>query len=256
MDIATAVGLLFGLFCIVWSIMSAPGGEVFINIPSMMITVGGMIAATLIHFSLGQVMSIIGIMKKTLFYRLPSEHDLIQKMVNYSAISRRDGNLALEQHLGTAGDKFLVKGLQMAIDGQDAAAISDHLTLEIQYLQERHADGKKMLEFMGNAAPAWGMIGTLIGLVQMLGSLNDPSQIGAGMAVSLLTTFYGAFLSNLVFLPTAGKLGMRSKKESILRQMIVEGVASLARGESPTAVRERMQAFISAKHREDLKPKI
>lgn len=256
MDIATVIGLLFGLFCIVWSIMSAPGGEVFINLPSLLITVGGMIAGTLIHFQLGQVLSLINIMKKTLFYKLAQDQELIQKMVNYSAINRRDGALALEQQLASAGDKFLVRALQMVIDGQNPEAIEEQLGMEIQYLQERHADGKKMLEFMGNAAPAWGMIGTLIGLVQMLGSLNDPSQIGVGMATSLLTTFYGSFLSNLVFLPLAGKLGMKSKKESLLRQMTVVGVLSLAKGDSPTSVRERMQTFVSASQRADLKPKV
>ena len=128
--------------------------------------------------------------------------------------------------------------------------------MEIQYLQERHADGKRMLEFMGSAAPAWGMIGTLIGLIQMLRALDNPSNIGQGMAIALLTTFYGAFMANLVFLPMAGKLGIRSKKEATLRQMISEAAMALARGDSPTAVRERMQTFVSAKQRGEFKPRI
>jgi len=255
-DIATAFGLFFGLLCIVWSIMSSDGAAVFINIPSMLVTVGGMTAATFIHFSLKQVFSVFSVMKKTVFYQLPTEQELIQKMVDYSAISRRDGVLALQNQLNAAGDSFLIYALRLVIDGQKPEAIEDQLGMEIQYLQERHSDGKKMLEFMGNAAPAWGMIGTLIGLVQMLQALDDPKSIGGGMAISLITTFYGAFLANLVFLPLAGKLGMRSKKEATVRQMIVEGSLAIARGDSPTAVRERMQTFISVKHREDLKPRI
>jgi len=113
-----------------------------------------------------------------------------------------------------------------------------------------------MFEFMGSAAPAFGMIGTLIGLIQMLRTLDDPSKIGAGMATALITTFYGAALANMILLPMAGKLGIRSKKETMVREMVVEGLLAIARGEGPTAVREKMQAFVSAAHREELKPKV
>lgn len=256
MDIATGFGLLFGLACVVWSISSSPGGIVFINVPAMAITIGGMTAATFIHFSLKQVTSIVSVMKKTLFCRVPAEQELIQKMVNFSAICRRDGALSLEKHLPDAGDSFLVKAMRLVIDGQTPEVIEDQLGIEIQYLQERHSDGKNLLEFMGASAPAWGMIGTLIGLIQMLGALDDPSKIGGGMATALITTFYGAFLANLIFLPLAGKLGTRSKKEARLRQMMVEGAMGISRGESPTAVRERLQSFISVRHREEVRPNV
>ncbi len=256
MDIATVIGVLAGFACVGVAVVAGGSAEVFVNVPSLMITVGGMISATLIHFSLGQVLGILAVVKKTLFYKLPTESELIQKMVNYSAINRRDGALALERQIPDAGDSFLVKGLQMIIDGQSEEVIGDQMALEVQYLQERHASGKKVLEFMGSSAPAFGMIGTLIGLVQMLGTLEDPSQIGVGMATALITTFYGAFLANLVFIPLAGKLGIRSKRETFLREMIVEGVLGIVRGQSPTEVRERMQAFVSAKNREELRPNI
>lgn len=256
MDIATIVGILAGCACIVISVMIGGDIRLFVNIPSMGITVGGMLSATLIHFSLGQVLGIVSVVKKTVLYQLPTEQDLIQKMVNYSAINRRDGALALEQQVATAGDGFLVKALQMVIDGQSEEGIEKQLGVEIQYLQERHSDGKKILEFMGASAPAFGMIGTLIGLVLMLSNLDDPTSIGGGMATALLTTFYGAFLANLLFIPLAGKLGIRSKKEIMLREMTVEGILGIVRGESPTAIRERMQAFVSARHRADLKPNI
>jgi chemotaxis protein MotA len=256
MDIATVIGLLAGVGCIVLPVAMGGDAKTFVHVPSMAIVIGGMTCATLIHFSLGQVLKIVAVIKKTLFYKLPSENGLIQKMVNYSAINRRDGALALERQIPDAGDDFLVKGLQMVIDGQSEDAIEKQLYMEIQYLQERHADGKKILEFMGASAPAFGMIGTLIGLVQMLGSLSDPSQIGGGMAVALITTFYGAFVANLVFLPMAGKLGIRSKREMLLREMIVEGLLGIVRGESPTGVREKMQAFVSERNREDFKPNI
>jgi chemotaxis protein MotA len=125
--------------------------------------------------------------------------------------------------------------------------------MEIQHLQDRHAIGKKILEFMGAAAPAFGMIGTLIGLVQMLRSLESPEKIGAGMAVALITTFYGALSANLIFIPLAGKLGLYSKAESTVMEMIVEGVCSIARGDNPTAVREKVQLFVSQGRREEVK---
>ena len=256
MDIATIIGVVAGFACIFVSVIAGGSAKMFFHIPSMAIVVGGMVSATLIHFSLGQVLRILSVVKKTVFCKLPMEQELIQKMVNYSAINRRDGALALEQQIPEAGDSFLVQGLQMVIDGQSEDNIEKHLQMEITYLQERHANGKKILEFMGASAPAFGMIGTLIGLVQMLGTLESPDQIGAGMAVALITTFYGALLANVLFIPLAGKLGTRSKKESLLREMIVEGLLGIVRGESPTAVREKMQAFVSGKNREELKPSI
>jgi chemotaxis protein MotA len=255
-DLATILGILAGFACVGVAIVGGGGGAVFIHIPSMLITIGGMISATLIHFSMGQVLGIFGVVKKTLFYRLPTEQDLIQKMVNYAAINRRDGALALERQLPEAGDSFLVKGLQMVIDGQNEEAVEDQLGLEIRYLQERHQMGRKVLAFMGAAAPAFGMIGTLIGLVLMLKTLDDPSKIGGGMATALITTFYGAFMANLFFIPLSGKLGIRSKRETFLREMVLEGVLGIIRGQSPTEVRERMQAFVSAKNREELKPSV
>ena len=254
MDIATVVGLIAGIACVAMPVILGADAAVFVHVPSMGIVIGGMVCATLVHFSLGQVLRIMAVVKKTLFCRLPGENDLIQKMVNYSAINRRDGALALERQIPDAGDEFLVKGLQMVIDGPRADALAQPLSMEIQCLQDRHADGKKILEFMGSSAPAFGMIGTLIGLVQMLGSLSDPSKIGEGMAVALITTFYGAFVANLLFLPMAGKLGIRSKRESLLREMVVEGLLGIVRGESPTGVREKMQAFVSANSRQELKP--
>ncbi len=256
MDIATIIGVFCGFACVIVSVVSGGSAKVFIHIPSMAITVGGMFSATLIHFSLGQFLRISSVVKKTLFCKLALEHDLMQKMVNYAAINRRDGALALEQHLAQAGDPFMVKGLQMVIDGQTEEDIDKQLGMEIEYLQQRHQDGKKILEFMGASAPAFGMIGTLIGLIQMLGSLSSPEGIGAGMATALITTFYGALLANLLFNPLAGKLGIRSRKESMLREMILEGVLCIVRGESPTNVREKLQTFVSAGHREELKPTV
>jgi chemotaxis protein MotA len=238
---------------IITAIVAGGGWQMFIHIPSMAITIGGMLCATLIHFSLPQFLGIFSIVKKTIIVKVPSQSELIQKMVNYAAINRRDGALALEQEIPNLDNSFFIKGLQMLVDGRDAEQIRDFMSIEIQYLENRHSTGKKILEFMGAAAPAFGMIGTLIGLVQMLRNLSSPEAIGGGMAVALLTTFYGALSANLVFIPLAGKLGIYSKAETTAIEMIVEGVCAIAQGDNPTIVREKMQAFISQGRREEVK---
>ena len=253
MDIATIIGILLGFMVITTSIVAGGGWEIFIHIPSMAITMGGMLCATLIHFSLPQFLGIFSIVKKTIIAKVPSQSELIQKMVNYAAINRRDGALALEQEIPNLDNSFFIKGLQMLVDGRDAEQIRDFMSIEIQYLEDRHSTGKKILEFMGSAAPAFGMIGTLIGLVQMLRSLDSPDAIGGGMAVALLTTFYGALSANLIFIPLAGKLGIYSKAETTAIEMIVEGICAIAQGDNPTIVREKMQAFISQGRREEVK---
>jgi chemotaxis protein MotA len=256
MDIATIIGVLLGLVVILGAIVSGGGWQSFLHVPSLAITIGGMLCATMIHFSLPQFLGIFSIIKKTIVARIPSQSGLIQNMVNYAAINRRDGALALEQELRNVRDLFFLKGLQMLIDGQDPEAIRELMLLEIQYLQDRHSNGKKILEFMGAAAPAFGMIGTLIGLIQMLRNLDSPESIGAGMAVALLTTFYGAFAANLIFIPLAGKLGIYSQAETTAKEMITEGVCAIASGDNPTTVREKMQAFVSQSRREEVKANV
>ena len=256
MDIATIIGILAGFGVVVGAIVLGGGATSFLHIPSILIVVGGMLCTVLIHFSLGQFLSIFGIVKNTFVNKATSLGDLVQQMVNYAAINRRDGALALEQEMRNVDNKFLGKGLQALVDGQEEDDIRDLMNMEAIYMQQRHADGKKILEFMGASAPAFGMIGTLIGLVQMLQNLSDPNSLGQGMAVALLTTFYGAVIANLIFIPLAGKLGQYSKKELLAMEMTVEGICSIVKGDSPTIVREKMQAFVSACKREEVKVNI
>ncbi len=256
MDVATIIGVLLGFMVVIGAIVVGGGWQSFIHIPSMAITLGGMLCATLIHFSLPQFLGIFSVIKKTIIARIPLQSELIQKMVNFAAINRRDGALALEQEIPNLDNSFFIKGMQMLVDGRDSEQIRDFMSIEVQYLQDRHSTGKKILEFMGAAAPAFGMIGTLIGLVQMLRSLDSPDAIGGGMAVALLTTFYGALAANLIFIPLAGKLGIYSKAETTTIEMIVEGICSIAEGDNPTVVREKLQAFMSQSRREEVKASV
>lgn len=253
MDIATIIGLILGTVVIVAPIILGGVPMAFFDVPSMCVVMGGTICSVLIHFSMPQFLAIFAIIKKTFMVKISSPSELTQQMVNFAAVNRRDGALALEEQLRNIEDQFVTKGLQMLVDGQEEDGIRDMMSLEIQYIHERHSEGKKILEFMGASAPAFGMIGTLIGLVMMLQNLSDPSSIGAGMAIALLTTFYGAVLANLVFIPLSGKLGIYSKKEIISMEMTMEGICSISRGENPTVVREKMQSFVSPSKREDVK---
>ena len=258
MDIATTLGVVLGFVVIFGTIAFESKGKmaIFFNIPAIAIVVGGTICATMIHFSMKQFLGVLSVVKKTLLIKIASPQEMIQRMVNYSAINRRDGALALEQEIGKVKNPFLSKGLQMLVDGADEHAIRDLLGLEIQYMEERHGMGKKILDFMGASAPSFAMVGTLIGLVSMLSSMENPDEIGRGMATALVCTFYGALIANLVFIPMGGKLGQYSKAEKISMEMIVEGVCSIAKGDNPTAVGEKMQVFISTKHREAVKAKV
>jgi chemotaxis protein MotA len=257
MDIATIVGILVGFGCLFVAIM-ADGGQfgAFFHVPAIVIVVGGTLAATCVHFSLGQVLSLMNFIKKTFLHKSISEAEAIQEIIDCAAISRREGALAIQNRLKTIKDGFLVRGLYLVIDGSAPEAIHGHLQREISNLAERHFHGKKMLEFMGGGCPAFGMVGTLVGLVQMFSNMESPEQIGKGMAVALVCTFYGAFVANLFFLPLAGKLGIRSRKEVFLKTMIMEGVLGIARGDGPTQVREVMETFVSERGREEIKANV
>ncbi len=256
MDIATILGTIFGILVILGTIMYEGDLRVFFNIPALAIVFGGMSCATMIHFSMSQFLGIFSVIKKALFHKAVPPQEMIQNMVNYAAINRRDGALALEQEIPKTKDSFLVRGLQMLIDGQKEHDIRELLGMEIQYLQERHATGKKILDFMGASCPSFAMVGTLIGLVSMLSKMENPDEIGRGMAVALVCTFYGALFANLLFLPLGGKVGLYSKSEIMSKEMVIEGVCAISKGESPTAVREKMQLFVSGNRREQIKAKV
>jgi chemotaxis protein MotA len=250
MDIATIVGMVLGLGLVLGSIAIGNGGLVpFIDIPSVMITVGGSFAALLINFPLSSVLGVVGVVKHCFLHSLPTPTEVIEQFKELSAVARRDGLLALEERLADVGDEFMARGLGMVIGGSSKEEIQLVMETEISSSDERHKLGKKVIDGLGASAPAFGMIGTLIGLVQMLRSLDDPSQIGGGMATALLTTLYGAVIANLFCIPLAGKLETRNKQEILVRELTVAGLLSLVEGQSPRTVEGRLSAFLSPKVR-------
>lgn len=245
MDIATVLGIFVAGGLVITSILMGGSGTWFINYPSMMIVIGGTMGATLLAYPLSDLLSVFGVVKNVFLHRSPSTGNLIELLVDFAKKARQEGILSFESELEKIEDTFLVKGLQMAIDGIESNSIEDILTTEIVYLEERHRLGAEIFTTMGTFAPAVGMLGTIIGLVQMLMQMDDPSNIGAPMAVALLTTFYGTVLANLLFIPIAGKLKIRSKQELLLKQMVIEGVISMQSGDNYRVVEQKINAFIS-----------
>lgn len=251
MDIATIIGLVLGTALVLGSIAMGGGGGLtpFINIPSMMITIGGSFAAVLINFPLPKVLGLFGVVKNCFTHKLPTPMDVVDEFKEYATVVRRDGILALEKNMEEINDPFMKRGLEMVVGGNSREDIQHVLEIEIAYIEQRHQSGKKLMEAIACAAPAFGMIGTLIGLVQMLRTLDDPSQIGGGMATALLTTLYGALIANLFCIPLAGKLETRSGEELLIRELMTTGMVALVDGQTPRALEERLLAFISPNHR-------
>ena len=250
MDLATILGIFSAFGLVVISILMGSGLTLFIDIPSLMIVVGGTVGVTMINYPLKEVLGSVGVAKNAFFAgAVPATEQIIKQFVDLGSKARREGILALESDVKEIKDEFLKKGLQLAVDGLEPQSIQDIMDTELSYQRARHGVGAEVFSTMATFAPAMGMIGTLIGLVQMLQSMDDPSKIGPAMAIALLTTFYGAIMANLICMPIAGKLRGRSKEESQAREMVIEGVLSLTRGENPRILEQKMLAFVPPRMR-------
>jgi chemotaxis protein MotA len=255
MDIATIVGIVFGVGSIVMGILLGGTLNAFIDYPSMSIVFGGTLASTLVNYPMSDILSVIGITKNVFMQKELSAGELITKFVRYAELARKEGILALENEADKTVDEFIKKGLQLAVDGTSPELLRNILETELLYLEDRHKLGVGIYEAMGYYAPAFGMIGTLIGLINMLKTLDDPTNIGVGMAVALITTFYGAVFANLICLPIAGKLKKRSQNEVLVKEIVSEGILSIQSGDNPRVVGEKLKAFLSPKIRSTIQRK-
>src|SRR5699024_2407372 len=177
--------------------------------------------------------------------------ELIDLFIMLSERARREGILALENELENVDDPFVKKGILLAVDGIEPEVINDIMNAEITAMEERHVKGRMLIEKAGEYAPAWGMIGTLVGLVLMLNSLTDPATLGPNMAVALLTTLYGTVMANLVFIPMANKLAAKTEEEMFVKQIIIEGVIGVQSGQNPRILEEKLSAFLSDDMKEE-----
>lgn len=243
MDLGTLVGIILGIGIVVGAI-SLGGGAGFLDVPSMMITIGGAFSATLINFPLPKIISTMGVVRKAFLSRDKDYLAVYNKLSDFAIRARRDGILGLESDVETLDDAFMQKGLRMAVDGNSAEIIEAVLEQDIASMVERHQVGHSIFAALGNYAPAFGMIGTLIGLVQMLRNLDDPSSIGMGMSVALITTLYGALVANIIALPIQGKLEQRTGEEVATRRMVLQGILSIQQGDSPRVAQEKLRSYI------------
>jgi chemotaxis protein MotA len=243
-DIATVVGVILGSALILLAILL--GGDIvaYVDPASVLIVVGGGLAATLTSYSLAKFMKLPKVILLTVFSKTQNPAQLIEQLVELAEIARRDGILALEASTEKIDDQFLVRGISMAVDGSDPEVIETIMETELENLMERHAAGKGLLDAVGRYAPAFGMIGTLIGLVAMLSNMDDPAKIGAGMAAALLTTLYGALLANVVALPLADKLAQLSNDEVLNKTIIIQGVMAIQSGDNPRNVQSKLLTFL------------
>ena len=249
-DFATLGGVL-GAFAMIVTAMTLGGSPgAFVDVPALLIVIGGSFLVTSISFSVGEVVRAQGVMFKAVLYNAQNPGAAAEQVLLLAKQARRHGVLSLQRVLRDLDDHpFLFRALRLAVDGTPGDQIEQVLNAEVQAMAARHNRAAGVLRRAGEVCPAMGLIGTLIGLVQMLGNLEDPESIGPAMAVALLTTFYGAILANMVFLPLAGKLERNSGIESLVHQLYALGAVSIARQENPRRLEILMNTLLPPDHR-------
>jgi len=250
MDITTIIGSLLGISLIVIAIVTEGSLLTFWSYSSLLVVLGGIIAATLINYPLAQIISVMKVVRIAFKGEQEKPIELIEKLIAMAQKARREGLLALDNDIEDIEDEFLKKGIQLIVDGTDPELVRSIMETEIEMMEERHKTGAGIFDAMGASAPAFGMLGTLIGLILMLKEIDNPEALGPGMALALITTFYGSILANLVFIPIAGKLKLRSREEALNKEIMIEGILSIQAGENPRIVAEKMKAFLNPQDKE------
>jgi chemotaxis protein MotA len=257
-DLATVLGLSLGLLCILFAIVNNSGRinigglKLFWDIPSLFITVGGSFFAILVSYPLEAVKRLPAILKNAFIDKQMPAREIILSFIELSKKARKGGLLSLENETDKIEDEFIRSGIQMVVDGIEPEIVREIMDLEIDEMENRHAFGANLLKSWAGYGAAFGMIGTLIGLVQLLANLNDPSALGQGISKAVVAAFYGAILSNFVFGPLANKLEAKSAEEVERRRMIMEGILALQSGINPRIIEDKLKTFLSPKEREIL----
>jgi len=246
-DIATIIGMVVAFGLVLFAIGDAVTG--FIDVASIAIVIGGTFGVFLVAYPMSNAIGVVKIILRTILNKPDSGNAIVTQLIELAQIVRKEGILALESRVGDIKHPFMSKGLQMAIDGQEPSEIENILYMEMDKIGERHMRGADMMTALGTFAPSMGMIGTLVGLVLMLANMEDPSSIGPSMAVALLTTFYGALMANIIFLPMASKLKTRSKEELLVHEVILSGIQSLVAGENPRVMEQKLLGYLPPKDR-------
>ena len=253
-DIMTPIGIVLGVVVILFAIFVNADMEsvfMFVQLASFLIVFGGVTAALFINFSTQEIKQSPRVAREAFRYEENDLNELIDTFVHLSTKARREGLLALEVTLeDDVEDEFIKKGILLAVDGIEPDIIKDIMMAEVVAMEERHRKGRLFFQKAGEYAPAWGMIGTIIGLILMLNELSDPSSLGPNMALALLTTLYGSVLANLVFLPITSKLEEKTEEEVFMKQIIIEGVIGVQSGQNPKILEEKLNAFVRVRRKE------
>jgi len=244
-DFTTLVGIIACFGLIILAVLTREGATIFVNMPSMMIVMGGTLGAVLVTYPADVLFSIFGIVRKAFLSKSPDNAKIIMLFEKLARKARREGLLSLQSAENDLEDEFFKKGLLLVVDGREADTVEAILTAEVGATAERHQLGAEVFEKLGLYAPAFGMLGTVIGLIQMLQTMDDPSSIGPAMAVALVTTFYGALFANVVFIPVSGKLRVRSREEVFRKEMLTQGFLSLLAGDDPHVMSEKLRSMVA-----------
>lgn len=223
----------------------------FWSIEAVVIIFGGTIGATMISYPMSVILNTLNIAKNALFVQEVDFTGAVTTLVNFATKARREGLLGLEEDVDGLEDKFLQKGMQLVVDGTDGELVRNIMETDLTFLEARHKQGESLFTTMGGYAPTMGIIGTVMGLVHLLGAgMSDPGALVTGIATAFLATFYGIASANLLWLPIAGKLKVRSEDEVLLRQVMIEGVLSISTGDNPRIVEEKLKAFLPPKYKQ------
>jgi len=241
-DLATLLGLIITFGFILGAILAGGSLLLFVNVPSLLIVIGGSVSVVLMQFTLGQFFGAFKVAMKAFFHKSVDAAELIEQAGVLANVARKEGMMALESQ--EIENPFLNKGIQLCVDGHPPDLVRKMLSKDISLTIQRHELGQSIFKALGDIAPAMGMIGTLIGLVQMLANMDDPKSIGPAMAVALLTTLYGAVIANAFALPLADKLELRSQEEKTNRTLILETISGIQEGMNPRVLEELLKAFL------------
>ncbi len=250
MDIATILGILVGIVSIAIPISMGGSPMAFYSVASIFVVLGGGVASILISYRLQEVFNILRVVSQAFFDKRLSNGETIRMLVNLSQKARREGLLALESEQESVEDRFISQSLQLIVDGVEPEMIRECMALELETLQGRHQKGQGLFKTMAALFPAWGMIGTLMGLIKLLKNLTDAASIGPAMALALLTTFYGAIMAYFICTPLANKLKIKSQEEVMQKEMIIEGILSIQAGENPRLMEYKLKTFLSPEQKE------
>lgn len=244
MDLGSLFGFLATWALVFWALLSGGDLMIFYDFPSVILVLGGSITTLFACYPPRYLKSVFKVVMKGFLTKPQSIETLIAQIVSFAEAARKDGILSLENKTREIKDPFLVAGIQMAVDGTDPEMIEEILTNEVDNMTERHALGKAILDSYGKYGPAFGMIGTLVGLVIMLQNMDDPSKIGPGMAVAILTTLYGALIANVFAGPLGDRIARRSAEEAMYKTVVIKGVMAIQSGDNPRLVEQKLRTFL------------